>query len=244
MKDDPLRNEIEAELRALRTKPTPLSLEQIAAAYTLTDVVGRGSTDRALSILMDAYTQHGTDPAGDIRAYFETCGIGLEGENLNQRLEAYESTHFVDRRTGLRRSDRGATKLSTILRDGAALDRPWAKLVVSEVNGLVTMGLLLDIPRSAQWRNPHVYINGIQVEREFELYDSARSNRFVSARERFDNIPLRPGDGSEENEFEAHVFWIMPIWPVWGISTNLKTPGLGSSFVTERESGATAALWR
>lgn len=243
MKDDPLRREIEAELRGLRTKPAPLSLEQIADAYTLTDVLGRGSTERALSVLMDAYAQHGADPGGDIRAYFETCGIGLAGENLNQRLEAYERIHFVDRRTGLRRSDRGATKLSTILRDAAALDRPWAKLAVSEVNGLVTMGLLVDIPRSAQWRNPHVYINGVQIEREFELHDSAKSDHFVSAKERFDSIPLRPDDDAEEDAFEAHVFWVMPIWPIWVISSNLETPGIGSSFVTERESGATIHLW-
>ncbi|HBS07349.1 MAG TPA: hypothetical protein DEA69_00850 [Microbacterium sp.] len=245
MKDDPLRREIEAELRALRTKPAPLSLEQIADAYTLTDVIGRGSTERALSVLMDAYAQHGSEAGSDVRAYFETCGIGLDGQNLNQRLEAYERTHFVDRRTGLRRSDRGASKLSAILRDGAALDRPWAKLAVSEVDGLVTMGLLLDIPKSAQWRRPHVYINGQQIEREFELHDSKKGEHFVSAKERFDSIPLRPTtEEPQEDEFEAHVFWIMPIWPVWVISANLKSPGLGSSFVTERESGATVTMWR
>jgi hypothetical protein len=243
VKDDPLRREIEAELRVLRTKPIPLSLENIATSYALTDAIGRGSTERALSVLMDALAQHGSEPASDIRAYFETCGIGLGGESLNQRLEAYERAHFVDRRTGLRRSDRGANKLSVILRDAAALDRPWAKLVVTEMDGGVTMGLLLDIPKSAQWRRPHVYINGKQVEREFELHESKKGDRFLSAKERFDNMPLlavEPG----EDEFEAHVFWIMPIWPVWGISASLRTPGLGSAFITERESGATVTLWR
>lgn len=243
MKDDPLRREIEAELRALRTKPIPLSLENIATSFALTDAIGRGSTERALTVLMDALAQYGSEPASDIRAYFETCGIGLEGGSLNQRLEAYERVHFVDRRTGLRRSDRGASKLSVILRDAAALDRPWAKLVVTEMDGGVTMGLLLDIPKSAQWRRPHVYINGEQVEREFELRDSKKGHRLLSAKERFDDVPLltvEPG----EDEFEAHVFWIMPIWPVWGISTSLTTPGLGSAFITERESGATASLWR
>jgi hypothetical protein len=244
VKDDPLRRELEVELRALRTRPTPLSLEHIATSYALTDAIGRGSTERALSVLMDALAQYGSDPDSDIRAYFETCGIGLEGETLNQRLVAYERIHFVDRRTGLRRSDRGANKLSIILRDASALDRPRAKLAVSEVDGLVTMGLLLDIPRSAQWRRPHVYINGEQVEREFELHDSKKGNHFLRAAERFDSIPLRAAEEPQGDEFEAHVFWIMPIWPVWGITTNLKTPGLASFFITERESGATATLWR
>ena len=43
--------------------------------------------------------------------------VGLDGDTLNERLDSYAAIHFVDPRTALRRSDRGADKLATIFRD-------------------------------------------------------------------------------------------------------------------------------
>lgn len=217
---------------------------RIATAFTITDFVGRGSVERAYGALLDALIRHGSEPESDIRAYFDTSGFQVEGETLDQRLKAYAAAHHVEQRTALRRSDRGAEKLSYILRDTLTIERPWGKLAVSEVDGLVVVGVQVDVPHNAQWRRPHVYINGVQHEREFVLHDSDTSEFFATAKERFENIPLQAPDEPDGDEFEARVFWVMPVWPIWVVSTNLKTSGLGSSFITERNSGASVTLWR
>jgi len=232
------------ELRALRTQPTPLGLEHIALSHALTDLVGRGSPERAYGIVMDTLGRYGADPTSDVRAFFETCGLGLSGHTLNQRLEAYAAEHFVDRRTGLRRSDRGARKLSYILRDELNYERPAGKVVVSEVNGLVTLGVIIEIPSLSQWRRPVVWINGSLMSREFELHDSGRNDLFVIGRERYDSTPLDQSDDDDDELFTAKILWSMSVWPTWTVSTHLKTPGLGSVFDLERQSGVTVSLWR
>lgn len=242
MQADPVREEIEVELRALRTQPTPLGLEHVALSPALTDLVGRGSTERAYGIVMDTLDRYGADPTSDVRAFFETCGLGLSGTTLNQRLDEYAAKHFVDRRTGLRRSDRGASKLSYILRDELNYERPEGKVVVSEVNGLVTLGVIIEIPSLSQWRRPVVWINGTLISREFELHDSGRNDLFVIGKERYDSTPLEPSDGDEL--FTAQVLWSMSVWPIWTVSTHLKTPGLGSVFDLERQSGVRVSLWK
>lgn len=245
MKDDPLRREIRAELRQLRRGPGVFGMERMATSEMLTDVVGRGSVERAYGALVDALVRHGADPESDIRAYFDTSGFQTDGDTLDARLTAYHELHHVDQRTALRRSDRGAEKLSYILRDTLTIERPWGKIGVSEVDGLVVVSVRIDVLHNAQWRNPHVHINGVfQEGREWELHDSPTSEFFATATEVFPNIPLLPVNEPLEEEFTVQVFWVMPVWPIWVVSTNLKTPGLGSSFITERNSGATVTLWR
>jgi hypothetical protein len=246
MKDDPLRRKIQAELRQLRRAPGMFGMERMATSAMLTDVVGRGSVERAYgALLIDALVRHGTDPESDIRAYFDTSGFQTLGDTLDARLTAYHEEHHVDQRTALRSSDRGAEKLSYILRDTLTIERPWGKIGVSEVDGLVIASVRVDVLHNAQWRNPHVHINGVFQEGcDWELHDSEASEFFATATEKFVNIPLRPATKVGDDEFKVQVFWVMPVWPIWAVSTNLKTPGLGSSFITERNSGATVTLWR
>ena len=54
MKDDPLRRKIQAELRQLRRAPGMFGMERMATSAMLTDVVGRGSVERAYGALIDA----------------------------------------------------------------------------------------------------------------------------------------------------------------------------------------------
>lgn len=211
---------------------------------TLTDVVGRGSVERAYGVLLDALVRHGADPESDIRAYFDTSGFQTPGDTLDARLASFHEEHHVDKRTALRRSDRGAEKLSYLLRDTLTIERPWGKIILSEVGGLVVTGVRVDVLHNALWRRPHVYINGEQYEREFELHDSETSEFFATAKERFDNLPLQPPETAGDDEFVVEVFWVMPVWPIWAVSTYLKTPGLGSSFTTERNLSARVSLWR
>lgn len=245
MKDDPLRRELYQELRQVRRRSGPFGIERTATSEFLTDVVGRGSIERAYGALIDALVRHGADPESDIRAYFDTSGFQTDGDTLDQRLKAYAAAHHVEQRTSLRRSDRGAEKLSYILRDTLTIERPWGKIAISEVDGLVIAGVQVDVLHNAQWRIPHVHINDVfQDGCEWELHDSPTSEFFATAKENFYNIPLRPPENPGDDELKIQVFWVMPVWPIWVVSTGLTTPGLMSSFITERNSGATITLSR
>lgn len=244
MKDDPLRREILAELRQLRRGPGAFGMERMATSETLTDVVGRGSVERAYGAMLDALVRHGADTESDIRAYFDTSGFQTRGDTLDARLKVYAEEHHVEQRTGLRRSDRGAEKLSYILRDTLTIERPWGKIVVSEMDGLVVAGVIVDVLHGSQWCRPHVHINGEYQERDFVLHDSETSELFATAQERFDNIPLLPPASPGDDEFVIEVFWVMPVWPIWQTGTMLKTPGLGARLTTERNSSARVSLWR
>lgn len=116
--------------------------------------MGRGSIERANGALIDAMVRHGADTESDIRAYFDTSGFQIAGDTLDQRLKAYADAHHVEQRTALRRSDRGAEKLSHILRDDLAIERPWGDISVHEVLGLVKIRVWVDVLHSAQWRRP------------------------------------------------------------------------------------------
>ncbi len=240
MKDDPLRMDIERELRALRKRSGPLDIDRIASAEVLTDVVGRGSTERAFTTLMALLDLHGGDPDGDVRAYFETCGHGLPGDTLNQRLEAYEARHFVDSRTGLRRSNRGATQISYILRDQLPYERPWGHIAVTESDGLVRAKVWVDVFHGAKWRRPQVYINGVQQQRDFELHDSD-NDLFATAKEVFERVPLLPS-APDEPYFVVTVHWAMPVWSAWKVGAAITTPGLYVVLTAERHPGAEVAI--
>lgn len=240
MQDDPLRIDIESELRALRTKPGPLEVDRIASAEVLTDVVGRGSTARAFTTLMALLDLHGGDPDSDVRAYFETCGHELAGNTLNQRLEAYETRHFVDGRTGLRRSNRGASQLSYILRDQLPYERPWGHIAVTEASGLVRVKVWVDVFHGAEWRRPQVYINGVVQQREFALHDST-NDLFATAGEVFENLSLKTS-APDEAMLAVAVHWAMPVWSAWKVGTSLETPGLYAVLTTERSPGAEVAI--
>jgi hypothetical protein len=243
MKDDPLRRDIERELRALRPQPGVLDLSRVAASETLTDFVGRGSPERALAILEDTFQRFGTNPLEDIGAFFATCGEGLEGTNLDERLKDYARQQFVTERTALRRSDRGANKLSYILRDSLRLERPWGAILISEVGGLAVVEVRVDVPHESQWRRPHVYIDKVQKDCVFELHDSKRSDFFATASESFLNVPITLTGVPGTDLLEVEVFWVMPVWPIWAISAGFSTPGLSVTHITERNSGATVTVW-
>ena len=67
----------------------------------LTDVVGRGSIERAYGAMLDALVRHGADTESDIRAYFDTSGFQTPGDTLDARLKVYAEEHHVEQRTGL-----------------------------------------------------------------------------------------------------------------------------------------------
>lgn len=80
--------------------------------------------------------------------------------------------------------------------------------------------------------------------REFELHDVPTEALFAVGSEDFGSIALHTPSEPPADELVVRVPWAMPVWPIWIGGTSLTTPGLVSTFVTERESGATITLWR
>lgn len=239
VKDDALRQELLAELRVLRRGPGPFAIDRVALSEMLTDYVGRGSVEQAYTTLLDVLDRDGIDPDGDVRAFFETAGLNMEGENLDARLKSYAADHNVEQRTGLRRSDRGAESLSFILRDGFNYERPWANILAVQSGKFVTLSVAVEIPQHSKWRRPHVYINGdLQEDRRFELHDSDTHPMLVSGREVFENLELDTSTNENDPLLEVRVVWVMPVWPSWQNGTHLVDPRLYARLVNDRDHSA------
>ncbi|WP_146083731.1 hypothetical protein [Rathayibacter sp. AY1C6] len=245
MKDDALRKDLRDELRLLRRGSGVFGLDRVAPLEVLTEIVGRGSVEQAYTTLLDVLERDGKNLEGDIRAFFETAGLGLEGSNLDERLKAYAALHFEDQRTGLRRSDRGAERLSFILRDEFNYERPWANIIAAQSGGYATVGVTVNMPEYSQWRRPHVYINdAFQEGRVFELHDSTTTPWYVTGHERFPDIPLNTSSDVDTPLLEVKVVWVMPVWPSWQKSTHLCDPRLKVKLVNNRDySAELSILW-
>lgn len=243
MKDDPLREDLLTELRALRRGAGPFGQDRVTQSEMLIDFVGCGSVEQAYTTLLDVLDREGKDPESPIRAFFEAAGHGTAGENLDERLKSYAAAHNVDQRTGLRRSDRGAEQLSFILRDGFNYDRPWANIIAVQSGGLVTLSVSVVLPEYSKWRRPHVYINDtFQENRRFELHDSETSAGRVMGLERFPDLELDTTVDEDTPLLEVRVVWVMPVWPSWQNGTHLVDPRLFAKLVNNRDQSAELSI--
>jgi hypothetical protein len=244
MKDDPLRLELLAELRSLRRLPGMFGVERIALSDMLVEFVGRGSVQLAYTTLLDVNDRDGKDPEGPIRAYFETAGVGVEGDNLDARLKAYAQIHHVEQRTGLRRSDRGAEELSYVLRDVFNYERPWCNLAAVQSGARVDVAVSIHLPEHSKWRRPHVYINEVKQEnRLFELHDDPVVFGFVSGREKFDDIALDVSADDDTPLLRLRVVWIMPVWPSWQNGAHMVDPRLYARLTNDRDGSAGLTIY-
>jgi len=239
MKDDTLRRELLTELRALRRGSGPLAIERVAFSEMLIDFVGRGSVEQAYTKLLDAHRRDGSDAESDVRAYFETAGLYTPGENLNERLAAYAARHHVEERTGLRRSDRGAERLSFVLRDEFNYERPWANILLVQDGAFAELSVSVHLPSHALWRRPIVYLNDEpQERREYELHDSDVVPGFVVGFERFPRHPLNLDAGEDDPLIEVRVHWMPDVWPTWQSGVQLTDPRLYVKLANNRDYSA------
>lgn len=243
MKDDPIRLELLTELRALRRGTGSFGIDRVALSEMLTEFVGRGSVEQAYTKLLDALRRDGGDAESDVRAYFQTAGYEVEGNNLDERLKAYAATHFVDERTGLRRSDRGAERLSFVLRDEFNYERPWANIFVVQDGAFAELSVSVHLPDHALWRRPIIYLNDeLQDRREFELHDSDVVPGFVAGFERFPRHPLRLEAGEDDPLLEVRVYWVPDVWPTWQCGVQLTDPRLYVKLANNRDYSAELSI--
>jgi hypothetical protein len=232
MNEDPLRAQLLIELRALRKGDGAFSPDRLSECEALIRVVGMGSVDQLAGTLLEMFRRYSTDPDGDVRAYLETSGVGLDGVSLNGRLDAYATVHHVERRTGLRRSDRGAAKLATLFRDEELFFRPWGHLTVYQFGTRVLASVALHIDPDAEFRPPVVWINDHDIGTlEWEFKAPSKRTGYVRALQHIDNYELQP-DG--DWLFKIDIEWRTSVWPQWVLAAQLADPRLLAKIQTQR----------
>lgn len=232
MKGDALRLQLLDELRDLRRGEGAFAPDRLAECEALIRVVGMGSVEQLQGTLTETFKRYSTEPEGDIRAFLESSGIGLEGNSLNQRLDAYAALHHVDRRTGLRRSDRGAAKLATLFRDEELFFRPWATLTMYQFGKQVLTSILLSIDPGSEYRPPAVWVNDVLLDNlEFEFGEPHPRTGYVSAVQHIDSFELQP---DAKWLYKVDVEWRLGVWPQWVLAAQLADPRLVSKIQTQR----------
>jgi hypothetical protein len=232
VKNDPLRLELLAELRGLRRGEGAFAPDRLAECEALIRVVGMGSVEQLRGTLLEMFKRHSAEPEGDVRAFLETSGIGMEGNSLNQRLDGYAFAHRVDTRTGLRRSDRGASKLATLFRDEELFTRPWANLMMYQFGGQVLTSIVLNVDPESEYRPPAVWINDELIgDLSFEFGDPNPRTGYISAVEHIDSFELQ----LDQNWlYKVDVEWRLGVWPQWVLAAQLADPRLVSKVQTQR----------
>lgn len=246
MRDDPLRKQLLAELRALRRAPGRLDLEAIAANPTLIESAGSGSVEQAHTTMLDVLEEQKYLDESDVVAYFATCGHGAEGKTLEARLNAHAKATFVDPRTVLRRSDRGAEKLSYIFRDMSVLNRPLGRINLVQKGNELACQILIRFPKNSKYRKPDVYVDDQTVDGlMWQLEDDPEDPSWRVSREALYDLPLHIPVNADPRYavWSIAVYWLMPVWASWATAMELSDPRLITVLSVTRNYRAELALF-
>ena len=88
-------------------------------------------------------------------------------DNLDLRLKEYANEHRVDQRTALRRSDRGAARLSYIIRDSYLYERPMGNLVAFQHGAMINVKVSIEVIEQPQQLRRDRLPLGQRSKREF-----------------------------------------------------------------------------
>lgn len=247
MKDDPLRKELLAELRALRRSANPLGLEQIATCARLIQVIGSGSVEQAHSVLLDLFDQQSYLEESDVVTFFKTCGVEVAGSTLDARLNSIAESRYVDPRTVLRHSNAGADKLSYIVRDMTTLYRPLGKVNLLQRGNSVTCQIIIRLPRHSRYRKPDVYIDGGSEKvpnLEWSLSVDPNDPDWLVATETI-SAPLCVTTNTSRYMpvWSVAVYWLMPVWASWANAFEFSDPRLSTVLSVTRNHRAEVALY-
>jgi len=246
MRDDPIRKQLLSELRSLRRAPDALSIVQVSSSPTLVEVVGNGSVEQAHTTLLDVLEQQRHLKESDIVSFFATCGLGAVGNTLEQRLDDCARRLFVDPRTVLRRSNRGADKLSYILRDMSVLYRPLGKINLLQKGNELACQVIVRFPVHSQYRRPDVYIDGAKLEGlRWEVVADPTDPDWNTATETLTGIPLevRRDVDPRNSVWSIQVYWLMPVWASWATAMELTDSRLTTVLSVTRNYRAELALF-
>jgi hypothetical protein len=231
---DPIVETLLIDLRRLRRMPGELGVGRFVELQVLTDFVGAGSIEQANSALVELQQLHGSDPESDVGAYFFTAGLNIGRSSLDQRLKQYAEQYSVDPRTALRRSDRGAVKLSTIIRHSLQYDRPWCRVVAVQSGPTFLFSIYIELDVNSDWRRPRVSMNGTRYhDVEFTLKGVETNRNRLSSLVRLPGQALDTSVGGSDPLVEIGVTWAMPIWPSYDVTAHLADNRLTARLITD-----------
>ncbi|MDG4668658.1 hypothetical protein [Mycobacterium sp. 236(2023)] len=234
---DPVRDRLVEELRAIRRMPDVPTVERLSGQSELIEALGMGDLQRAWARLERLREENGADPKSDIGAFFYLAGWGIGGYSLDQRKSQYANDFHCDERTALRRGDRGADKLATIIRDRAETNRPWGFVSVFQSGDTVDFIVRLMMAYES-WRPAEIRLNGDDVS---EPVFTLRPNPDVTGGYYYelvaDGVQLDTGPEGQEVMASIVVHWPMPVWPTWQTMTRIADPRVWVRTRTFRDRG-------
>jgi len=182
----------------------------------------------------------------DIVTYFATCGHGVDGKTLEARLNAHAEATFVDPRTVLRRSDRGAEKLSYIFRDMSVLNRPLGRINLVQKGNSLACQILIRFPKGSKYRKPDVYVDDQAIDGlMWRLEDDPDDPAWRTSKETLYELPLRIPVNADPRyaAWSIAVYWLMPVWASWATAMELADPRLTAVLSVTRNYRAELALF-
>lgn len=234
---------IVADLRAVRRGRGEFTPDRLTSARALVEYLGRGSEDLAYSSMLDIMARCDTKQERDIGAFFYTCGLDIGGESLDWRLDRYAKDHFLEKRTALRRSDRGAIALARLIRDSFENERPWAHMAIAEVGGAIVANISLSVPIGSSVPQPHVYVNHEPITGlRFKFDEEGTHPLFLTCSQRIPNVSRVLPDPYSDIVATLDVYWMISVWPTWMLGTHLRDPDLWSRLKVNRRGNAIATI--
>ncbi|RIT44602.1 hypothetical protein [Mycobacteroides abscessus] len=234
---DPVRDALLAELRAVRKMPGLPTVDRLAGKDQLIEALGMGDLDRAWHRLLRLRDDHGTDPKTDVGAYFYLSGWDLGGDSLDWRIKEYAKAFHCDERTGLRRGDRGAVKLTAVIRDLAETNRPWGLITVFQSGAKADFIVRLMMAYES-WRPAEIRLNRRDIsEPTFTLHKNPDVTGGYYYQLIVEAVPLDMSGGETNTMASLVVHWPMPVWPTWQTATHIADPRFTTWTRTFRDRG-------
>lgn len=222
MKRDPIQDDLESELRLLRSSDGATWEAQIAARRPLINIIGAGSVKRAVRELAEIRRVHGIDPQSDVAAYFAASGWKTSGDTLEKRLNRYANRVGCVNRTARRRSDRGILQIAKLLRDSLTHERPWARVLINQSGDYLYPFLFFNLRQESLFAEPAVYVNGKRANGlPFKFTNDEEAGRIVCIQ---DLKPIQLDTSIVPSYRPMAIFsvsWAPQVEPTWDLLARL-----------------------
>jgi hypothetical protein len=213
------------------------SIDRLSGQNDLVEALGYGDVERAWARFHRLRDEHGSDPQTDIGAYFYLAGWEIGRDTLDQRIMQYANEFPCNKRTALRRGDRGAVKLATLIRDQAETNRPWGLITLFQSGDKVDFIVRLMMAYES-WRPAEIRINGEDVSNPtFTLHKNPDAPGGYYHQLIANGVPLDPTVAKGSTIASLVVHWPMPVWPMWQTVAHVADPKIVVRTVMYRDRG-------
>jgi len=240
---DELHRDLVRWLRALRRQPGLLAAERLAVSAPLISFIGNGSPVLAWNNLMALRKRYGTDPESDVGAFFYLSGWKIGGDSLEWRRNHYARRFACDDRTALRRADRGAATLATLIREEVNYDRPCGNVITYQDGNTASLLAIYRVRTGETFPVPRLSMDGTRWRLD-QLAESsdASMDGFVDRRLKVINIPLVRTREVSDPCVELGLVWTPSIWPYWELVGHCADPRLHWHFTVDRSGMLSVSL--